>query len=106
MNATVILITLIATFSGYDNVNFYSHNPNVLFVSKDMCNEVLEVANDYFYKGAESYVKEEFPKDTLSLLTVTCMEYSIDPYTGNFEPLEYDYEGDWNSIRGDLYETI
>ena len=78
MDPVVILITLIATFGGdMSNINFYSHNPNVVFVSRDMCNDVLREANEYFYDGAELYARQEFPNDTLSTLTLECMEYTL-----------------------------
>ena len=97
MDPIVILITLIATFGGDKaGIQFYSHNPNVVFVSEDMCNDVLREATTYFYDGAELYARQEFPNDTLSTLTLECMQYTIDNETGEFEPLEYEYNGEWN----------
>tara|TARA_B100000965_G_C19436815_1_gene688986 strand:+ start:584 stop:904 length:321 start_codon:yes stop_codon:yes gene_type:complete len=106
MDPVVILITLIATFSSYDNVNFYSHNPNVMFVSDDMCNDVLNEAADYFHNGAREYVENEFPNETLYSLSLECMRYTIDIETGEFEPLEYDYQGDWDSVRPSIGTDI
>ena len=107
MDPVVILITLIATFGGdMSNINFYSHNPNVVFVSRDMCNDVLREANEYFYEGAELYARQEFPNDTLSTLTLECMEYTINNITGEFEPLEYEYNGEWEDYKDKNYETI
>ena len=106
MDPVVILITLIATFGGdMSNIQFYSHNPNVVFVSDDMCNDVLREASDYFYDGAELYASQEFPNETLSTLSLECMSYTIDNETGEFEPLEYEYNGEWDSYktpRGDF----
>ena len=106
MDPVVILITLIATFGGdMSNIQFYSHNPNVVFVSDDMCNDVLREASDYFYDGAELYASQEFPNEKLSTLSLECMSYTIDNETGEFEPLEYEYNGEWDSYktpRGDF----
>ena len=107
MDPVVILITLIATFGGdMSNIQFYSHNPQVVFVSRDMCNDVLNEATEYFYDGAELYAQQEFPNDTLSTLTLECMEYTINNETGEFEPLEYEYNGEWDAYKDKNYETI
>ena len=107
MDPVVILITLIATFGGdMSNIQFYSHNPNVMFVSKDMCNDVLREANDYFHDGAKLYTEQEFPNETLSTLTLECMSYTINPSTGDFEPLEYEYNGEWNDYKTPYGDTI
>ena len=107
MDPVVILITLIATFhsESMKDIQFYSHNPQVVFVSDDMCNDVLREASDYFYDGAELYASQEFPNEKLSTLSLECMSYTINNETGEFEPLEYEYNGEWDSYktpRGDF----
>jgi hypothetical protein len=34
------------------------------------------------------------------------MEYTIDNETGEFEPLEYEYNGEWDAYKDKNYETI
>ena len=108
MDPVVILITLIATFASENmkDIQFYSHNPNVMFVSRAMCNDVLSEANDYFHDGAKLYTEQEFPNETLSTLTLECMTYTINPSTGDFEPLEYEYNGEWDSYKTPYGDTI
>ena len=95
MDPVVILITLIATFNDVPNVLYYSHNPQVMFVKENMCKDVLNAANEYFYEGAERYVWEQFPNRSLSTLSMECMDYSVSP-EGEFVPLEYEVLGEWS----------
>ena len=108
MDPVVILITLIATFhsESMKDIQFYSHNPQVMFVSDDMCNDVLREANDYFHDGAKLYTEQEFPNETLSTLTLECMSYTINNETGEFEPLEYEYNGEWDAYKTPRGEII
>ena len=57
MDPIVVLITLIATFhsESMKDIQFYSHNPQVVFVSDDICNDVLREASDYFYDVEDLY---------------------------------------------------
>jgi hypothetical protein len=95
MEPVVILITLIATFSDMPNVNYYSHNPQVLFVKEEMCIDVVTEANDYFLKGAELYARDKFPERQMSTLRLDCMNYSVTP-DGGFVPLDYEVLGEWD----------
>ena len=95
MEPVVILITLIATFNDVSNVNYYSHNPQVLFVKEEMCQDVLREANDYFLDGAERYVEDKFPGRQMSTLRLDCMNYAVSP-DGEFVPLDYEVLGEWS----------
>ena len=95
MEPVVILITLIATFGDSPEINYYSHNPQILFVKEEMCKDVMREANTYFLEGAEKYTKDMFPERPLSTLRLDCMSYAVSP-DGNFVPLEYEILGEWS----------
>ena len=90
MYGTVFMVTLIVTFANIP-LTYYSHHPLAIYMSKEICNDVLDNMYEYYHEGSLEYIREKHSaaKD-LETLELECQEYYITKE--GFIPKEYKYE--------------
>ena len=86
---TVFMVTLIVSFANIP-LQYYSHHPLAIYMSKEICNDILGEMYEYYHEGSMEYIAENHTSKEIETLELECQEYFITKQ--GFIPKEYKYE--------------